>query len=765
MRTYRSIRFQLLLLVLAVAVPIIGLVLYSTYKGLQLEAQQARTAALNLAQLTAAHTDQQLADSENFLKQIAQRPLIQAMDPARCDPFLEEFSELFPQYTGLGVVDLSGQTICSGNLAERSALPWVGDRPWFRTVTDRQRFTVSEVVVGRISAIWVSVLAYPIHDASGELVGALSMPIDLVRYQVGAESVALPPDGTISIINGEGTVVARSVRPERWVGQNVRGTEIVDLVLAGGVETAEGQSLEGIEKIYGVTAIPRAGWHVYVGIPSSNAFASFRSMAIQQAALSLVIIALVAVLVVYLVRQIERPVRTLAETAAAVSAGKLESRARMSGPKEFTEVARQFNTMLDVHAQHEAQLARQAQELTMLGEMGQIVASTLDLTLLLNRVLEEVARLIPAEAISILLVEGEELRFAAASGPVAVHMKGQRLPVTAGIAGEVIRSGRPVWLQDTTNREHLFRELEKKIGYYVRALQVVPLKLRGRVIGVVEAVHSRPGAFTQNDLQLLGAAASWAAIAISNAHLFAEVRSAHGRLRQLAQQVVTTQEEERRRLSRELHDEAGQVLTALKINLDLLRAGVPEELAELRQGIAEAAELTDQTMEQIRLLAHNLRPPGLENVGLNATLGGLCRDFASWTQLPIHYKGAALPPLPDAVAITMYRFVQEALTNVARHAEASRVDVVLGCENNVLTVSIADDGLGFLLQEQLSAPNWTAGVGLIGMQERLKMLDGRLEIKTKPGQGTRLVASVQLKSDYEQSLDVMVGQASESNYE
>ena len=761
MRIRRSIRSQLLALVLAVAVPIIGLVLYSTYKGLQLEAAQARTAALNLAQLTAVHTDQLLADSETLLIQIAQRPLIQAMDPARCDPFLEEFSELFPQYVGLGVVDLSGQTICSASAVEESALPWVGDRPWFRTVTDRQRFTVSDVLVGRLNGIWVSVLAYPVHDASGELVGALSMPIDLVRYQAEVESVTLPPDGTIAIINGEGTVVARSLRPERWVGQNVRGTEIVDIVLAGGAETAAGQSLEGVEKIYGITAIPRAGWYAYVGVPSSDAFASFRSMAIQQAALSLAIIALVTALVVYLVRQIERPVRSLAETATAVAAGKLESRARISGPEEFTEVARQFNTMLDIRAQHEAQLARQAQELTTLSDMGQVVASTLDLTLLLNRVLEEVARLIPAEAISILLVEGEELRFAAVSGPLAVHVEGLRLPATAGIAGEVIQSGRPMWLQDTANREHLFRDLEKKIGYYVRALQVVPLKLRGHVIGVVEAVHSRPGAFTQNDLKVLEAAAGWAAIAISNARLFEEVRSAHGRLRQLAQQVVSAQEEERRRLSRELHDEAGQVLTALKINLDMLQASVPAELAEVRHGIAEAAGLTDQTMEQIRLLAHNLRPPGLENVGLNATIGGLCRDFASWTQLAIRYKGTALPPLPDAVAITMYRFVQEALTNVARHAGASQVKVVLDCEDNLLTVSVADDGLGFRLQEQLSTSNRPGGIGLIGMQERLEMLDGQLEIKTRPGQGTRLMASIRLKSNYEQSAGVLVGQANE----
>lgn len=744
MKSRRSIHTQLLLLVLAVTLPVISMVLYSTLKGLQLEADQANATALNLAQLAAAYTEQRLADSEQLMALLARRPLIQAMDPAQCDPIFEDFPNLFPQYVGLGLVDLSGHVICSASTDEVSDLPQISDRPYFQQVLRTQAFTVSDVVVGRLNEIWVVVLAYPVHDERNELAGVLTMPIDLVRYQLGLDSVTLPPGGSITIINSHGTVVARSPEAQRWVGQNVLSTEIVNLVLRGELDTARGQSLEGVEKLYGFTPVPHAGWYVYVGIPTSVAFASLRAVAMQQAALSLAIIVIVVALVIYLLRQIEQPVHNLAQAAAAVAEGKLESRARISGPEEFARVARQFNNMLDVRAQHEIQLQRQAQQLAMLAEMGQVVASTLDLNQVLQRVLEEVTRLIPAEAISILLLEQQELHFAASSGPVADDVQGRRLPANAGIAGEVIESNRSFWLQDTTGREHLFRDLEKKIGYIVRALQVVPLTLQGRVIGVIEAIHSRPGAFTQSDLKLLEAAASWVAIAISNARLFEEIRVAHRRVRQLAQEVVSAQEEERRRISRELHDEAGQVLTALKINLDLIKVSLPEELSEIRQSIAEAAELTEQTMDQIRLLAHNLRPPGLENVGLNATIAGLCRDFANLTSLSIRYKGAAVPPLPDAISITMYRFVQEALTNVARHAQASTIEVVLTCQDGNLVVSVADDGLGFRVGELSLDGTQTNGIGLIGMQERLEMLDGRLEIDTAPGQGARLVASIHL---------------------
>lgn len=744
MRIRWSIRSQLLLLVLVVAVPLTSLMLYSTYTGLQLEAEQARTSALNLAQLTAAHAEQTLADSESLLAQVAQRPFIQAMDPARCDPFLSEFTDLFPQYAGLGVVNLSGQPVCAANAPEPTELPSIGDRPYFQQVIRTGAFTVSDVLLGRVNDTWVTVLAYPVHNEGSELVGALIMPIDLVRYQIGLGDVTLPAGSSITIINREGTVVARSLDPETWVGRNVRGTEIVDIVLASAAGTAQGRSLEGSDKLYGYTSIPRAGWYAYVGIPTDVAFASFQTLAFRQALLSLAIIALIGVLVIYLMRQIERPVHNLARVAAAVAEGNLESRALISGPKEFTEVARQFNNMLDVRAQHVIQLERQSRQLATLSDVGQAVASTLDLAVLLKRLLEEVARLLPAEGISILLLEGETLRFAAASGPMAAELEDWRLPATAGIAGEVIQSGNPTWLQDASNRTHLFKELEKKSDYRVRALQVVPLKLQGRVIGVMEAIHSQPGALTQNDLQLLEAAASWAAIAISNARLFQEVQAAHGRLRKLAQQVVSAQEEERRRISHELHDEAGQMMTALKITLDLIKADLPDELVEIRQSIVEAAELTGQMMEKIHLLAQNLRPPGMENVGLNATLNGLCRDFAGWTKLPIYYEGATLPPLPDAIAITMYRFVQEALTNIARHAQASEVGVALRCQDGVLSVSVSDNGQGFRFEEQLSPPTRPAGIGLIGMQERLQMLNGQLEIDAAPGRGTRLVASVRL---------------------
>jgi signal transduction histidine kinase len=249
-----------------------------------------------------------------------------------------------------------------------------------------------------------------------------------------------------------------------------------------------------------------------------------------------------------------------------------------------------------------------------------------------------------------------------------------------------------------------------------------------------------PGPFAPEHVDIAREVAGPLAIAIQQARLFGQVRAGRERLRRLAQQIISAQEKERRRLSRALHDEAGQALTALKISLELIQADLPVEFGLLRWRMGDAAALTDATMEQIRLLAQDLHPPALDAVGLGPTLEGFCRDFARRTRLSIEYLGLELPMLPEAVNTCLYRFLQEALTNVAKHACANQVCVALHCDAEAVSLSVEDDGRGFDNQARLSVSSWPMGIGLLGMQERLESLGGRLEVESRPGQGTRLVA-------------------------
>jgi signal transduction histidine kinase len=223
-----------------------------------------------------------------------------------------------------------------------------------------------------------------------------------------------------------------------------------------------------------------------------------------------------------------------------------------------------------------------------------------------------------------------------------------------------------------------------------------------------------------------------------------EVKALARQLRSLTHQIVLAQEEERRRVAHELHDEAGQALVALKISLGLLYKDLREDMGELADNLSDAIALVDETRNRIRMIAHGLRPPELDTVGLNPALEGFCHDFSRRTQLDIRYLGVDLPPLPDTISISLYRFLQEALTNVVEHACADFVMVQLSCDGRHLQLSVADNGRGLDRDVRSPSGKRPSGLGFLGMRERLELLGGWLDIESEPGQGTHLTAQIPL---------------------
>ena len=218
----------------------------------------------------------------------------------------------------------------------------------------------------------------------------------------------------------------------------------------------------------------------------------------------------------------------------------------------------------------------------------------------------------------------------------------------------------------------------------------------------------------------------------------AELEASQARMQQLAEQVITTQEQERRDLSRELHDEAGQMLITLKYSLATCLQELPEGSEASRLNLQEALTTLDNTINQVRDLAHSLRPPALDVAGLDLSLKELCQEISARTQLHVEYDGKPLPPLPDEIGISLYRIVQEALTNVLKHARATRVKVWLEYLHGQLLVTVSDNGQGMAAEAK-------EGIGLLGMRERIKLLDGELVLSSPRGKGTKLLVRVPWK--------------------
>jgi PAS domain S-box-containing protein len=202
----------------------------------------------------------------------------------------------------------------------------------------------------------------------------------------------------------------------------------------------------------------------------------------------------------------------------------------------------------------------------------------------------------------------------------------------------------------------------------------------------------------------------------------AELRASRDQLRTLSQKVIFAQEEERLRLSRDLHDDAGQALIGLRLNLESIYNDLPLNLRKIRRQTMNALALIDQTVNRVRMLAYNLRPPVLDILGVNLGIKELCAEFSRQTGLDVEYMGTELKKLPDDISISLYRFVQEALTNAAKHAHARKVKVIFEYHNEMIKVSVEDDGQG------LSAVTEKSGLGMVGIRERFNNLGGWLEI-------------------------------------
>ena len=387
-----------------------------------------------------------------------------------------------------------------------------------------------------------------------------------------------------------------------------------------------------------------------------------------------------------------------------------------------------------------AELERRNIELAALNVIATTVTRSLDLEQVLKTTLDQALNVVAMDGgwAQLLDEEGTHLSLLAHRGVPSTMLQvieaaapGERL------VGEAVQSGQPIIVEAVPEHPS---PAASSFGEGMGAFAAIPLMAKDRIHGVLSLFSLRPRRMGPWERQLLTAIGHQVGIAIENIRLFEQVFSAQRRLRQMAQQVVSAQEEERRRLSRELHDEAGQALTALRIGLQLIRSDLPAGSELLQQRLGEAIGLAETTMDEIRNLAQNLRPPALDAVGLSATLEGFCRDFAERTRLTIDYHGTELSPLPEEVNICLYRFVQEALTNVAKHAQATHVQVALRSDAEAIHLLVQDNGRG--LGKNWPASRRSPGIGLVGMHDRLDLLGGWLEIESQPGEGTRLVAYI-----------------------
>jgi signal transduction histidine kinase len=331
--------------------------------------------------------------------------------------------------------------------------------------------------------------------------------------------------------------------------------------------------------------------------------------------------------------------------------------------------------------------------------------------------------------------EAQELVLRAVDGVPFERIAGIRIPIESS---SPIRLDAPFVVDELPRpdpgRDDWYARIWSAVGLPLRAGMGVPLLVEGKAIGVVN-VASTGTPFTEEDQRLLRVVADRVAPAIERGRLVESVGESRRRLAALSQRLVEIQETERREIARELHDEVGQLLTGLlfKIEGHGPSAGNPKD---------EMKGIVNDLVDRVRNLSMNLRPPMLDELGLLSALTWQIDRFEAQTGISVRFHHADLDRrFGPQVEITAFRIVQEALTNVARHARVGQVKVDVWANPASLGARIEDEGRGFDVAKALLA----GSSGLEGMRERSRLAGGSLAIESEPGKGTRL--SVELPLD------------------
>ena len=407
------------------------------------------------------------------------------------------------------------------------------------------------------------------------------------------------------------------------------------------------------------------------------------------------------------------------------------------GGQDFTIEDEELTTLLAAQAAVAIENARLYEsatrwlnQLESLTEIGNALAAETELSPLLELIATRLGELIDAELVVIALPAARgDLRIEAAAGPNAEDLIGAVLSRSGSKSGRVLDRRRSERVDSTLEDLEVDQEIARRMG--LRSGLFVPMIAGERAIGVI-AAHNRIGAdprFTDDELRLAETFAARAAVAVDLADRVA---------RDALRRVVEGQELERRRLARELHDETGQALTSILLGLKRVEeAKSREEARDVAVGLREQIV---QTLQSVRRLAVELRPQALDDFGLAPALERLGEAFAEGSGITVDVQANLdSTRLPAEIETALYRIVQEALTNVAKHAGASRVSVVVTRREGVVMAVVEDDGQGFG-----AGGGEGGGLGLVGMKERVGLLGGRLAIESTEGAGTTIVAEVPL---------------------
>jgi signal transduction histidine kinase len=440
-----------------------------------------------------------------------------------------------------------------------------------------------------------------------------------------------------------------------------------------------------------------------------------------------------------------KPLLELKDVAKAVGRGDFRPRAKVRFRDEIGQLSAAFNAMVDSLEVFRREVIQRNEELATLNLIAATVSQSLELQKVLEDALDKVLEIMRLNHGEILLFDTESERivpriYRGISSQFALEI--QAFSLGEGIPGLVAQLGNPIVIEDDLASDPRFLRTFLVAREGLRSMVSVPLRSKGKVVGVLDLFSPNALSLTPENTRLLVAIGDQIGVAVENARLMEELKTKEQMRLQLLEKLISAQEDERKRVARELHDETSQSLASLMVGLKVLES--TDRLEEVKAKVTELRSVVDEVLRGVHDLAWELRPSLLDSLGLAAAIQRSAEEYGERHGLRIDCQLTGLEQtrlLPE-VETAVYRIVQEALTNVAKHAQASRVSVVLRHRGSSLLVIVEDDGKGFDVEAVLGSAPVEKRLGLFGMSERAALLGGRFSVESASDRGTTVFVEI-----------------------
>lgn len=751
---FASLRSRLMLLVLTAFLPVFALTLYGGLEQRQHALVRAQENALSVARIAASDQARMIEGTRQLLMAMAQFRSVRVPNPETCNQHMVELLSLNPLYSNLAASTPDGDVFCS-------ALPLTEgvncmDRQFFQEVLRTRDFVVANYITMRIASRPGVAVLYPALDSAGQVRAVVFAGIDLAWLDGFVAAAKLPDGSTLTLVDGSGTIVTRYPDPERWRGQPLPAP-LLEPLLEHGEGLAEQVGSDGVRRLYAYTTFCCAGGGdliLRIGIPTSVAFAEANQLLIRNLIL-LGIVTLLALGVAWVGARflVLKPVQVLLGAIRRYDAGDFGARTNLRADRsELGSVGSALDTMAATVEARQAERDRSAEELrreSARSDAMALIASRLnaqvDLEGVLNTVCQETTRALSVQAASVSLCGADDscLDLATCWGLPQDFCK--RIHGSAPGVFAPIKEGRPVSIADVVSqldasRASVFTELD------IRSFVGAPMLHEGQLVGALFVfARGERRQFSDAEIEFLKAISDQAATAVANARLYESLKRERHLSARLLRGTITAQEDERKRIARELHDDTIQGLIGLILSLDAM--GLESETCgqEACPAMLTARSSAQGLLEGVRRMIADLRPSLLDDLGLVPAITWyaerLLEPLGIQPVVECNLEEVRLAPESETA---LFRIAQEAVNNIARHSGSTAVKISLWITDSTAVLRIEDNGQGFQIPDPYGEGEPPKGLGLQGVRERVTMLGGEFMLESAPGQGTTLEVHVPL---------------------